>query len=339
MKSLLQRLYLSTFVVSVLLAPTLATASTTAQASINPFTGLPISSGANRPILIKLSNEAAVRPQTGLSLADVVVENYAEGGVTRLNALYLTSLPDKVGSVRSCRLIDIELPVIFDSGLLCSGTSPGVWQLMQKGAAYLDDRTMINNNGKFEGCPTCPLFRTRDLGAPHNLFGSATKAMAVLQSRGKNQPSAFRSWQFNPAAPSAGAAASAVSIPYAASKVGWQFDGATGLWNRTMSNAPHLDRATRKQLTASNVLVIFAHHQPTLIVEDRTGSRSIQIQLWGEGPLKVFRDGRVIDGRWRRSDQPGVLELLDAEQSTIALKPGVTWIQLVPVNFGVSVRP
>ena len=278
-----------------------------------------------------------MRPQTGLSLADVVIEGYAEGNVMRLDALYLTNLPDKVGSARSCRLIDLELPVIFDAGLLCSGTSDGTLKRMVKSAAYLDNRVLINNNGKFE-CAGCPLYRTRDARVPHNLFGSAAKALAVLQERGKNVPTAFSSWRFDGAAPSNGAGLNVVTLPYASGRVGWSYNSNSGLWNRSMVGAPHTDRATGKQLTAANVIVVYVNHQLSDIREDSLGSRGIEIQLWNEGATKVFRDGKVVDGKWSRPASGIGLNFTDANGQPLPLKPGNTWIELVPIGFNIVVQ-
>lgn len=311
-------------------------AQPTQAQSTNPFTGLP-GNPAHRPVMVKVSNEAAVRPQTGLSQADVVVEHYTEGNILRLTALYLTNLPTRIGSVRSCRLLDIELPVIFDAGILCSGTSDGVMKRFAKSVAYQSELTMINNNGAFQGA-NGPLFRVNTARAPHNLFGDANKALAVLQSRGKDQPTQFRSWTFSANAPAGGKAAKALTVPYATGRVGWTYDAASGLWARTMQNRPHIDRANNQQLTAANVVVLYAHHQSTDIVEDRGGSRSIEIQLWGEGAAKLFRDGKVIEGRWERPAQPNLLRFVDADGNVIPLKPGNTWIELVPIGFNIVIQ-
>jgi hypothetical protein len=323
-----------------------ATAAATASAApplsegINPFTGLATDPAAlqRRALLVKVANTSNVRPQTGLSLADVVIEHYAEGGITRFDALYLTNAPEKVGSVRSCRLIDLELPQIFDAGLVCSGTSPGVKQLMRQSPAFLDNRTMIADLGQFSGCKTCPMYRTRDAGVPHNLFASTVNAWATLDKAGKNQPSAFRPWAFDPAPPSGGWQVTSVNIPYTSGAVTWTYNPATGLWARAYGKRPHTDRLTGQPLTAANIAVVYAHHQPTLIVEDTGGGRSIQIQLWGEGPLHIFRDGRMIEGRWRRPSQSGALEFVDSEGKPIPLKPGNTWIELAPLSFGVKAQ-
>lgn len=312
----------------------------TRAGSVNPFTGLPLDDAASqrRALLIKVANTANVRPQTGLSLADVVVEHLSEGNITRFTALYLTHAPEKVGSVRSCRLIDLELPQIFDAGLVCSGTSPGVQRLMRQSPAYLDDRTMVADLGRYSGCKGCPMYRTRDAGVPHNLFASAVNAWTVLEQRGKNQPSAFSAWRFDASAPAAGIPVKSVDVPYRSGTVTWTYDAATGLWKRSYGRTPHTERITRRQLAAANVIVVYAHHATTDIREDVSGARSIEIQLWGQGLARVFRDGRMIDGNWRRPAQPGVLAFVDFAGNPIPLKPGNTWIELVPLDFPVKAK-
>ncbi len=315
---------------------------------INPFTGLPASDGAalqRAPLLIKVANTAEVRPQSGLSSADVVVEHLTEGGITRFTALYLSNTPERVGSVRSCRLIDIELPRIFGAGLVCSGTSPGVKPTMRavalESAAQPGDvnssAVIISDFGPFE-CPTCPMFRTTDRVAPHNLFANTANAWRVLAERGKNQRTAFNSWVFDPVAPSGGQTASTLSIPYQADPVDWTYNAATGLWERKVDGQPHIDAETGQTLTAANIIVAFAYHAVTAIQEDMAGGMSIQIQLWGQGPVKIARDGKVIDGLWLRPGQPGVLQFVDAQGNPIPLKPGNSWLELAPLDFPVQGR-
>jgi hypothetical protein len=155
----------------------------TPDPNINPFTGLTISPTNTKtiPVLIIVSNSPEVRPQSALALADVVVEHYSEGGITRFTALYHTNLPEKVGSVRSCRLIDIELPVIFGAGIVCSGTSDGTREKIYASNAWANSRGdirktlwMVGDLGYFEclqavGC-LLPMYRTSETYPPHNLF-------------------------------------------------------------------------------------------------------------------------------------------------------------------------
>ncbi len=310
-----------------------ASASGQIGENVNPFTGLVVADPAvlrRRPLLIKIANTSDVRPQSGLNSADIVIEHYSEGSITRFTALFLANAPTKVGSVRSCRLIDIELPMIFDAALLCSGTSPGVKPLMSASWAHRNNLTMISDMGGTE-CATCPAFRTMDRLPPHNLFANTVRAWEELDKRGNNVPSGFRAWTFDPNLPQ-GKPTAVIEVGYKSGSVIWSYDPQSGRWLKSLRNEKQIDALTREQIFAANVLIVHVPHVTTLIQEDVSGARSIEIQLWGEGPLRVFRDGVEIGGRWRRGSEIGMFDLLDVNGNKIPLKPGNTWIQLVPMN-------
>jgi hypothetical protein len=290
-----------------------------------------------RPLFIKVANTAEVRPQSGLGGADVVFEHLTEGDITRFAALYLTNDVTKIGSVRSCRLIDVELPAIFDAGLICSGTSAGVKTFIRDSVAHKDNRTMISDFGPYE-CPSCPMFRSNETVAPHNLFANTVNARKELDSRKKNDASKFRAWSFDASVPASAPQGNSVTVPYRSGTVGWTYNAATGLYGRSLQGVVQTDRLTGKQIGVANVIIGYANHVFTDIVEDGTGAKSIQIQLWGEGPLKILRDGKVISGQWKRADKELTWEFFDGDGKSIALKPGNSWVELVPLNYGVEVK-
>jgi hypothetical protein len=300
---------------------------------VNPYTGLPLSADARvrKPVLFKVANTVEVRPQSGLGAADVVVEHLSEGGITRFTALYLGSAPKRIGSVRSCRLIDIELPVMFDAAIVCSGTSPGVKPLMRNSFAHRNNLTMISDFGPFE-CQACPMYRSSDRSAPHNLFGNAENAWKELTKRGKNAASAFRAWQFSTQAGPEGKPTASIDVGYKSGVVGWRYDAASGTWLRSLSGKAQIDANSGQQIGAANVVVVLANHVTTLIQEDVTGSKSIEIQIWGEGPVRIFRDGREYGGKWKRGADLGSFEFFDPAGNKLSLKPGATWIQMVPLS-------
>ncbi|MBX7214858.1 MAG: DUF3048 domain-containing protein [Thermoflexales bacterium] len=318
--------------------------------TLNPFTGLKVAPErlTVRPMLIKVANgsEAGVRPQSGLANADVVVEHYVEGGITRFTTLFLGNAPDRVGSVRSCRLLDIELAPMFGGAIACSGMSGGVKQeirastyLFDKGATDLTKSMLISPDFGMPECEDCMFYRTNSNVAPHNLFASVNRLRDELTKRGKNDKGPFQSWTFSaaPASVSAMGQAGTVSVPYSSGTVTWRYDAASGLWQRSIGGVVHTDAATGKPLSASNVLIVYANHINTLIVEDATGAKSIQIQLWDRGPLKLLRDGVVQNGAWLRPTAVGVFNLI-SDDKPLPLKPGNTWIEIVPLDMPVDVK-
>ena len=80
---------------------------------MNPLTGLTVANPAlleRRPMVIKVSNlPRDVRPQWGLSLADIVFEYYTEEGSTRFAAVFYGNDAEMVGPIRSGRFIDAHI--------------------------------------------------------------------------------------------------------------------------------------------------------------------------------------------------------------------------------------
>ena len=95
----------------------------------DPLTGIKVADPTvlnRRPLAIKVSNyPPEVRPQRGLSQADLVFEHILEG-VTRLTAVFYSQTPELVGSVRSARYLDLEIPVMYKSFFGYSGSSGGI---------------------------------------------------------------------------------------------------------------------------------------------------------------------------------------------------------------------
>jgi hypothetical protein len=87
------------------------------------------------------------------------------------------------------------------------------------------------------------------------------------------------------------------------------------------------------------VIVIYALHKETDILEDTWGGGhySFQIQLWGEGIVRIFRDGQMLEGKWVRPERWDLVRFSDFDGNPIPLRPGNTFIQMVPLGFTVNI--
>ncbi len=313
--------------------------------SISFLTGLKPADPAvlqRRPLAIKVANQKSAVPQTGLSLADIVVESRVEFSQTRYTAIYQSQSAERVGSVRSARLIDLELTDIFDAILCFSGAVEPVRQKLYR-TPDLEGQVLEAVLHPFG------FYRDPNIPVPHNLFANTDRIWQYLTKKGLNTPpNPPGGWVFGETSPDGAAAASAIDIPYPVLKVRWAYDEASGKWLRWLGGQPHIDKGTGAQLTADNILLIYAKHATTLIVEhgnERVYSNgvctncSVEIQIWGEGPLKVFRDGKVYEGKWIRTGREQPFQIVFSDGAPIPLKPGNSWWQVVPLDMNVTVTP
>ena len=102
------------------------------------------------------------------------------------------------------------------------------------------------------------------------------------------------------------------------------------------SGGAHVDGNTGAQLAVENVIVQFVAHEATTIVEDSLGSTSIRLNLFGSGNALVFRDGLVFAGTWRSDSRGDTPRFTDAGGAEIPLKPGKSWISIVPTTYTIS---
>jgi hypothetical protein len=295
--------------------------------NLNPLTGLALMDGAlnRRPMLVKISNAPPlVRPQAGIGAADVVFEHYTEGGLTRFSALFWSQAPTRVGSIRSARLIDDELTAMYQALLAYSGASDGV-------QAILDSADFAPRSYR---APTPYFYRDEAGFAPHNLFLDVSALYALAAQQGYAQKPDLRGTVFDAAPPPASAGTGmVVEVDYAATLASWVYDASRGVYLRFSDGQPHIDANTGAQVAAQNVVVLYARHAETEIVESiwqDVVSYSIEIDLTGESDAVLVRDGQRYDARWQRSHRDQPLILTTPSGDPLALKPGVTWFQVFP---------
>lgn len=304
-----------------------------AFAGRNPLTGEEVADPAvlqRRPIAVKLSNAPAdyTRPQAGLNDADIIFEHWTEGAVTRFTALFLDTVPPNVGPVRSARLVDLELPAMYDAMLAFSGASVGVNQRLN--ASDFSDRLLRASEPGF--------YRTGDTSKPfeHTLYIRLEQLWEAVAAKGLNTAPVFGTYNaFTEVAPEGGSPAGKINIDYKTEKVEWVWDEAIGKYRRWMDFEEHLDANTDEQVTAANVVFLSPYHVNDANICEQINNGvcaalSIEIQLWGSGPATVFRDGQRYDVTWHRDGRNDQLTFTDAAGNPFPLQIGNSWVQLVP---------
>jgi len=324
---------------------------------VNPLTGETISDPAvlqRRPLAIKIGNDQVVRPQSGLRSADLVFEHEAEGGITRFTAIFLSETPARVGPNRSCRIIDADLPAMYKSLLACSGFSGGTREYYIKPTEfYAEGRALSPDFGDSGGM----FFRTDTAIPPHNLFVDPAAVWEEATRRGINQPQGLTGTVFSPALIGSGSPAAQIVIPYRLVRAEWRYDPTStacssqaGCYLRWSDGAAHADALDRQQISAANVVIVYANHvEDGRYLEDVWGGGhySTQIQIWNDpgnptlpgGSAQVIRDGQVFEGKWSRPGRFDMLSFIDAAGNPIPLKPGITWFQLVRLDAAAQISP
>jgi hypothetical protein len=327
----------------VLLVAVLGVRAAQQAAPLNPLTGLPFPDPAalsRRPLAVKISNgPAVVRPQAGIAQADLVFEHVTEGNITRFTAIFYSQLPARVGSIRSARLIDLDLIPMYGALLAFAGASDGVRAKIR--SADFAPRAF---EGVSVGEPT--YVRDPAIRSPHNLFLIPAQLLALAEQRGVNSPDALTGMAFNATMPTYQAEAtmsgSTITIDYGPSVTEWRYEPGSGRYERWTDDGrgtldglvPHTDALTGETVSAANVVLIYARHTlDRSIIEGETNGvlyYSMNIDLSERGRAVICREGRCVDGLWSRPDRAAMLTFWTASgKQTLALTPGNTWFQVV----------
>lgn len=305
-------------------------------ADVDPLTGLKVADPAlleRRPILVKVSNlPRLVRPQWGLSLADIVFEYYTEAGTTRFAAIFLGNDAELVGPIRSGRF--------FDDNLV-----RGYKAIFAFGSAYDAEMERFLSSdyaGRLVALePNSPLFRYDPNGLNH-LMGNTADVSAYITNRGvSNGRQDLDGMTFNLNPPANGEAGNQLIVRHSCSIYNrWDYDPSSGKYLRysdTLDDceiqneqyAQLTDHLTGQPITADNVVVVYAQHD--VYFTDSQGNKIYDIQFTGSGKAVLFRDGQAFRARWHR-EASNVVSLTDAEGNPIAFKPGITWFEVVGAN-------
>ena len=106
----------------------------------------------SRPYAVMINNNHDAWPQCGLQDAYIVYEIIAEGGISRMMALYKDTFPEKIGSVRSARHYFIDYAEENDAIFVHWGGSPQAYSRLNsiahldgialEGTVFFRDRTL-----------------------------------------------------------------------------------------------------------------------------------------------------------------------------------------------------
>lgn len=284
-----------------------------------------------RPIAIKISNNppSYTRPQHGIGQADIVFEHITETNITRFTAIFYGQTPPDIGPVRSARLIDLEIPAMYDSALVMSGSHPLISRALYN--SDVGDRILREVATGF--------YRTGDTSKPseHTLHADPLGLWEWMDDYESNRAPIFsNAMAFNSTPPEGGAPATHIELDYSTwSHVEWDYDAENGRYYRTVDGETFIDGNNDEQVGAANVIILYAPHtfdKEICVYHDEEDCTlyTTEIQIWGQGFGQIMRDGVKYDVTWVRTNRHDMLTFLDADGNVVPLQVGNTWFQVFP---------
>jgi len=282
-----------------------------------PTAGIPDRIGSGAPAIIQIENSLDARPQLGVQQADIIYEYISEGSVPRLTAVYWHPLPDRVGPVRSCRLITLQIQQMFKGMIYCSGANDYILGQVFKVPNLVNDYSRPQDG---------VYFRTNDRYAPHDVIMRGGNASALMAKQNMPAPTYALTPKHDDAVRTGDPAPQIVVSDH---NTLWTYDPAARQYLKRQDGAPLINAGTG-QVRAKSVIV----QQVTSYLDTHPGNKfqgyfTEYYELKGEGRADVFTGGVVIHATWRRPDLNAPVAYYTTDGEPIELDTGLTWVHVI----------
>jgi hypothetical protein len=307
---------------------------------VNPLTGLSADPALldRRPLLIKVSNlPRIVRPQSGLSRADIVYEYYTEEGTTRFIAIYYGKDAEQVGSIRSARFFDEHIIRMY-RGFFVFGSGDERVRERLYGSSFAE-RLIV------EWQAECPALCRPD-PLTNYLMADTTALHAYVRDQGfSDERQDLDGMYFRMQAPGGGQPADRIYAWYSVVIYNrWDFDPPSGRYYRyvdvenTLDGQPEVYKPLRDALgdipiAADNVVILLMPH--TFYSES---PEIVEMQFYVSGPAYAFRDGQVYELEWVRANEAGLYSLYTKDGEMYPFKPGNTWFEVMGLSTKINLN-
>lgn len=313
---------------------------TPAPAFYHPLTGMPSNEdySGRRPVAVMLNNLKTALPQQGNGQADIIYELVAEGGITRMLAVYQDpSLLGLIGSVRSARQYYWEIAEGHDAVFIHAGGSPEFYNTKNSKNLFTVDGVQGYYSSKDAGM----FWRDRDRIAgrhydfEHSLLTSGEAITDMLAQRELEEHSAGYAYEMTFAddgTPTGGSKVATVTVPFSSYKTGvFRYDVRSGLYLAEEYGDPYIDGNDNSQVSVTNLIIL----QTTYVVQDDAGRVKVDLSS-GSGWFAC--GGKMVPITWEKGSASEQFHYFAEDGSPLILGRGKSYVCVIPTSRSVSVE-
>ena len=286
--------------------------------------------GNNRPIAVMIDNHNLAWPQGGLNEAYMVYEIIAEGGETRLMALFKGANVEKIGPVRSARHYFLDYAMENDAIYAHFGESPQAKSDMSKFSIH--DIDGIAEDGT-------TFWRVKDKSAPHNAATSTEKLLQSAKNKNYRTTSTKESvlnYVTDEVNLENGQGAISVTIPHSTLQVvKYVYDEENKVYERYARNKSQKDWTSGKTVTTKNIIITFCDNY-TLADKENKGRQGLKNIGTFDG--YYITNGKAIKIKCIKEDRDEQTRYEDLEGNEIKVNDGNTFVQICPIAAKVMIE-
>ena len=264
---------------------------------------------------MKFDNTTFAQPHAGLKDADIVYVEEVEYGLTRIAAVFSTTLPRIVGPVRSARISDIDLLAQFGKPAFAYSGSQHLLRPVIARASLYDVSGDLGPSG---------YFRDSNRRAPYNFMG---KPALLLDRAPKASTAKDIGFVFSTTAPAGGKAIKSATAPYPASQAQFVWNPSAKSFDVRLNGKAA--RAAEGGTQHATTVVLQYVRQTDSGYHDKYSGHTPKLDTVGTGKAWVLRDGMAYPVTWSRPSPTGGTTFTGADGQVVAFAPGQVWVALV----------
>ena len=291
---------------------------------------LDLSAKDKRPVAIMINNYKVSLPQRGISKASIIYEVLAEGGITRLMAVFpdVNKIPD-VGSVRSARHYYLSLANAHNSIFVHFG-----------GSSYVLDYIKNNNIKTINFLNTAGSYRDQNrvgkIPIEHTAFTSGDRLVKSIESKKIDTSAKLKdAYKFgdNSAVLATGNAANNITVPFSSyTKATFTYNTESGKYEKGQFGGAHIDESTGKAIDFTNVFLL---KTSISLMNSNSKSNYIDVKLTS-GSGYYACDGKIIPINWSKNGFDGEMKYYTADGKELTVKAGKSYVGVVPDSANIT---
>lgn len=291
---------------------------------MSPLTGRPIAD--YRPVLVvKLDNTPNAQPHAGLIDADVVYIEEVEYGITRLAAVFSSSVPRRIGPVRSARITDIDLFAQYGKPAFgYSGAQQKMFPYLKAASIY--DVSPYTGGGY-----------SRDSGRriPYNMFFDGRVG---INRAPKATPARDMGFVFDEAVPEGGLNATDASMRWGYASAGFEYVKKDAEYRVSLNGRTARAEEWSGGQRAATVVIQYVKQTKSQFW-DKGGGNTPHAETIGTGTAMVLRDGRAWKTTWTRPNARSGTTFTLRDGTPLPFKPGQLWVVLLDRKRPATITP
>lgn len=283
-----------------------------------------------RPFAVMINNLKQAQPQCGIGEADIIFEALAEGGVTRMMAIFsdIRNVAH-LGSIRSIRPYYIDISLAFGAVTCHAGGSDDAYARIKK------DK-IENIDGVRGNYPITVFYRDQErkysgYAVEHTLFteGEDLYKCAEQLKYDLTLPEGYQTGMHfvKDGTPENGSAASNIEVVFNVGKsTQLAYHDDSGMYTASQHGGSYNDGNTDTPVTFRNVIGIYA---PSKVL-DNYGR--LAVNLFGSGNGYFACGGQYIEITWTRENVDDCFHYYLADGSELNFGTGTTYIAVLAEN-------